>query len=327
MRWSAATDINQAGGLSYNLRVGTTPGGCQIVSPDSAPNGLRRVARLGNVQANLRWSLTNLSEGTYYWSVQAVDNSYAGSAFAPEQSFIIDDRPVAHPQLVVLGEDTSHPLTLTATDPNNQPLTYTITTPPTNGILSGTPPTITYQPHTNRFGADQFKFQAHNPFTNSASAAVTLIITQITDVAFSTIAIESHPIGHPRLRVTGEPYEPYRIEASADLRHWVTLTNIVSTNGLMAVIDTDATLYPHRFYRAALALPAAHINSPQRGAGGNFQFDFSGELARRYDIQASTNLADWISLTNLLLTVAPTTFSDPAATNHPRRFYRVVPLH
>lgn len=35
------------------------------------------------------FTIKNLSEGTYYWSVQAIDNAFAGSAFAPEQTLVI----------------------------------------------------------------------------------------------------------------------------------------------------------------------------------------------------------------------------------------------
>ena len=98
----------------------------------------------------------------------------------------------------------------------------------------------------------------------------------------------------------------------ADLVHWVALTNVVSSNGVMAIIDVDAALYPKRFYRAGLSLPPASINSPQRSPRGLFQFNFAGELARRYEVQASTDLVNWVSITNVLLTTSPTTFIDPA---------------
>ena len=80
--------------MSYNLRIGTAPGKADILNPASdLGTGRRQLARIGNVQQNLGWTITNLAAGTYYWSVQAVDNSYAGSAFAPEQSFVRGVQP------------------------------------------------------------------------------------------------------------------------------------------------------------------------------------------------------------------------------------------
>jgi hypothetical protein len=59
------------------------------MSPLSNPSGFRQVVELGNCQQNLGWWLHGLNPGTYYWSVQAIDNSFAGGPFAPEQTFTI----------------------------------------------------------------------------------------------------------------------------------------------------------------------------------------------------------------------------------------------
>lgn len=74
-------------GLSYNLRVGTTPGQGDVVSPQSGFTGLLQIPAFGNVRQNTSWSLKHLLPGTYYWTVQTVDNGYAGSIFAQEKSF------------------------------------------------------------------------------------------------------------------------------------------------------------------------------------------------------------------------------------------------
>jgi hypothetical protein len=90
LHWLAASDAETpAAGLSYNLRVGTTPGGCDVVSPMAdAVSGKRRIAALGNVQERLFSYLRNLQPGqTYYWSVQAIDSAYAGGAWSSEASF------------------------------------------------------------------------------------------------------------------------------------------------------------------------------------------------------------------------------------------------
>ncbi|HEU5122719.1 MAG TPA: FG-GAP-like repeat-containing protein [Verrucomicrobiae bacterium] len=96
LRWLAASDAETpAAGLSYNIRVGTTPGGCDVVSPMAdAVTGLRRVAGLGNAQERLFSYLRNLQPGrTYYWSVQAIDSGYAGGSWSSEASFTTQARP------------------------------------------------------------------------------------------------------------------------------------------------------------------------------------------------------------------------------------------
>jgi hypothetical protein len=82
LNWLAATDAEtQSVGLTYNVRIGTTPA-------DPA-TGYRKIVGPGNAWQNTTWTIYNLPGGIYYWSVQAIDNNYAGSAFASEKSFSI----------------------------------------------------------------------------------------------------------------------------------------------------------------------------------------------------------------------------------------------
>jgi Concanavalin A-like lectin/glucanases superfamily/Bacterial Ig domain/FG-GAP-like repeat/Regulator of chromosome condensation (RCC1) repeat/Immunoglobulin domain/IPT/TIG domain len=89
LRWNPATDFEtKANGLSYNIRIGTTPGGIDVVSPLADPtNGTRRVAALGNVGPTNRALLINLPQGTYYWSAQALDTTYGGSPFPTQDGY------------------------------------------------------------------------------------------------------------------------------------------------------------------------------------------------------------------------------------------------
>ncbi|MGH7493337.1 MAG: fibronectin type III domain-containing protein [bacterium] len=95
LNWNKATDNETPqNGLTYNLRIGTTPGGTQIVSPmANVTTGYRRIPKLGNTNHNTGWIVHNLKPGTYYWSVQAIDNAFAGSPFAAEQFFTIGSGP------------------------------------------------------------------------------------------------------------------------------------------------------------------------------------------------------------------------------------------
>ncbi len=88
-RWDASSDAQTpAPGLTYNLRIGTAPGASDLMGSMAAATGLRRLPAMGNVQETRTHSMTALPYGqTIYWSVQAVDTAFAGSAFAPEQSF------------------------------------------------------------------------------------------------------------------------------------------------------------------------------------------------------------------------------------------------
>lgn len=104
--WDAVTDYRTpSAGLTYNLRVGSTPGGNDIVSSMSNPaTGWRKIARPGNAGQRLFYEVQGLAPGVYYWSVQAVDVSFAGSAFAPEHTLnygVSNDDPQISPILKV----------------------------------------------------------------------------------------------------------------------------------------------------------------------------------------------------------------------------------
>ena len=89
--WSPGHDgFSPVASLTYNIRVGTSPGGSEIVaSMASISNGSRRISEMGNTHHNRGWILKNLPLGTYYWSVQTIDTSFKGSQFAVEESFVI----------------------------------------------------------------------------------------------------------------------------------------------------------------------------------------------------------------------------------------------
>lgn len=91
---SGADNQTAADGLSYNLRVGTTQGGSEIVTANVNSQTKHMLSRRGNVEQNLSWTLAELPLGKYYWSVQSVDNNYTVSNFAPEQTFELKISPL-----------------------------------------------------------------------------------------------------------------------------------------------------------------------------------------------------------------------------------------
>lgn len=77
--------------LAYNVRVGTWPGGGNILSPaSSAPvTPVVRIHRIAPDQPGVL--LRNLPPGRYYWSVRSVDGGRMASDWAPEQQFALLD--------------------------------------------------------------------------------------------------------------------------------------------------------------------------------------------------------------------------------------------
>ncbi len=89
--WEALTNgTNPLKGITYNLRVGNTPGGSEIVSAMADPGSGRRLLQLlGNASHGKSRAIGNLPEGEYFWSVQAIAPNFAGAPFAPEGKFTI----------------------------------------------------------------------------------------------------------------------------------------------------------------------------------------------------------------------------------------------
>ena len=78
--------------MTYNLVIGTSPGASDILSPMSdRSTGRRRIVSIGNAGHNNSWTIKNLGDGQYYWSMQSIDNCYAGSKFAQEQTFTVSN--------------------------------------------------------------------------------------------------------------------------------------------------------------------------------------------------------------------------------------------
>ncbi|UQD55465.1 FG-GAP-like repeat-containing protein [Flavobacterium sp. K5-23] len=89
LSWLASTDDHTpSAGLTYAIKIGTTPGGENIMGADANTSGKRKVSGKGNVEHNKKWRLS-LPVGSYYWSVQAIDASYSGSEFSVPNQFEI----------------------------------------------------------------------------------------------------------------------------------------------------------------------------------------------------------------------------------------------
>ncbi len=66
------------------------------------------------------------------------------------------------------------------------------------------------------------------------------------------------------------------------------------------------------------------LQQPKKRSDANFQFQLYAQLGQTQLIQTSTDLAAWISLTNVPVTDVPMDVVDLSASNFPSRFYRTV---
>ena len=101
------TDATPANGLSYNIRVGSSSGGSQIKAPMASGLGILYIPAMGNCQHHASYILKNLLPGTYYWSVQAIDNGFAGGVFAAEKNFTIESIQASKLEGKLVEKDSS----------------------------------------------------------------------------------------------------------------------------------------------------------------------------------------------------------------------------
>jgi len=84
-------------GLRYAIRIGTSPGASDVISPCAAPNGYRRVTCNG--RRNLRFEP---QPGiVYYASAQTIDGGLLGSVFGQQLIFTVDGSA----SVTVIGEN------------------------------------------------------------------------------------------------------------------------------------------------------------------------------------------------------------------------------
>ncbi len=97
--WLESDDVES---FTYNVRIGTTPGGSDVLSPMSLGSGKRLVQAKGNAGHNLTITINGLRpDQTYYWSVQSLDHRNIGSAFAQERTSLpVQIQPAPTPPVV-----------------------------------------------------------------------------------------------------------------------------------------------------------------------------------------------------------------------------------
>jgi gliding motility-associated-like protein len=90
-RWNPSTDDHTPpAGLTYNVHITTENREVHYLHGLSNLNtGVRKLPRRGNAGARTQMPLLNLPDGTYFWSVQAVDDNFTASVYAPWQSFTV----------------------------------------------------------------------------------------------------------------------------------------------------------------------------------------------------------------------------------------------
>ncbi len=279
--WDEATDPNQTAPLTYNLRVGTRPGANDIVASMSLGGGTRQVVAPGNCGFNsfraLRLALPEPTLDALYWSVQAVDNSFVGSPFAPEQILALDvpgNRPpiISGLSNVVVLQNNIQVVRFTVSDDRTrlEDLTIQITAsnlqlfPPGSLRLSTSresnakPPTqvLTLVPARNVVGESDIKVTVidRKGLATTGTFHISVLLLKLTGSQPSLQL--SAPVGDGALRfsIKDAAMPGLRLEQSEDLIHWSPVQGMpFDSNSLPGFSLPQPTDKDRLFYRLSPA--------------------------------------------------------------------------
>lgn len=222
---------------------------------------------------------------------------------------------------------------------------YGTTTTSTN-IGSGRAPVLVNRAIINLTGGQVYHYRV--VATNSAGTAYSADLTfstttepEVTTLAATNVAVASATLNGVVKPSTLPTDAFFEFGTTTNLGSVTTATNIPGGTNAVMVRRTVSGLAPHTpyFFRAV----ASNDSGVARGsilrfdtvfppflragpaAGGLFAINFAGTNGLAYQVQASTNLTQWISLgTATALPSNQFRFIDPSSTNLPRRFYRVL---
>jgi hypothetical protein len=162
-----------------------------------------------------------------------------------------------------------------------------------------------------------------NAVLASADAEAIEPVRLSSGTVFVTPVFRDPLSGVVNLFLPSMPQRRYLVQATEDFVRWVNISNIVATSDFMDLVDHDAPIYPHRFYRATSDDSAGYVAFIVRSVNGSVSLELTGLDGRVYIIQASTNLLDWQDIGMREAIGGAFQFTDDMAGNLPQRFYRL----
>lgn len=353
LSWLPATAGNQAGGLSYNVRIGTIPGAEDVIpSHSNQSTGNRRVPRMGNASLANRFVTTGLPNGRYYWSVQAVNAAFDGSPFADERSFVVQDPPSLTPpaDVTIASNNSTGALPIfigdTETDAADLSLSARSLNPDLladDGVVlggAGAARTMILTPLPDRLGqatvelvvADAAGASTTNWFKLTVIDGVPLATSQsVTLIEEGEIPITlqgSDPDGKPvSYSLVAEPAYGTLTGAAPSLLYRP-LPDFFGTDGFSFRVNDgfqDSPLGHVTILVIGVPDTAAGVLSAQPLGNGQYLLSLQAEPWQRYQIDTSPDLRTWSPWLTLR--------ADPEgrvvqldAIPRTQRFYRAIPL-
>lgn len=179
----AQDDTTPSAALTYNVRIGSTPGGVDVLSPlSNAQTGKTYVKDRGNSGSLTSRVIKGLTPGqTYYWSVQSVDNSFEGSGWAPEQSFVATSSLAVSNDTAQTDEDTAVSVSVLSNDGGANLSVSGVVAPANGTVVIESDNTITYTPDADYNGTDTFSYTVTDGLA-SLNGTVSVTVAAVNDV-------------------------------------------------------------------------------------------------------------------------------------------------
>ena len=160
--------------------------------------------------------------------LQSGVTGFAGPDFTTFPGDVILDRSLQ------VRADTALSMRLGGIDPDGGLLTYTIVTPPIHGTLTGTLPTLNYQPVAGFSGADAFTYKVSNGTLDSIPITIGINVNSSPELALLPIAAQTTTEDTP-LAITAQ--------TSGDSFDDLTLTISSSDTNVIAVVVTNSVAF------------------------------------------------------------------------------------
>ena len=207
----------------------------------------------------ITWATTEADgPGTNIFKTKVTDNGSPKISATNSFTVIVNEVNVA-PVVGTLTNRTVNPgqtisFTATATDadlPTNT-LTFALVSPPSGATLTGGG-LFNWRPTTaqaNTTNTVKVKVTDNGSPNLSGTNSFTVIVNPL---AATTLAVVSYTNGYFTMQVSGTSGPDYIISASTNLTLWTDIFTNLSPATPFQYTDTNAALFPDRFYRARLS--------------------------------------------------------------------------
>jgi Bacterial Ig domain len=164
--------------------------------------------------------------------------------------------PVTTNQQVSVLVNTPTAIPLAVQDPDGDVLHCPILKGPQHGLLFGLGTNFTYSPKPGFVGNDTFTYKAWDGQIYSLQATVSIQVTATPPAGGLTFSsVQALANGQVRLVLETPGNQAAEVMVSTDLINWSPLASPLPGGGKTTILDTNASTFPRRFYRARQALP------------------------------------------------------------------------